>query len=503
MTTSRPSGPLTSGEGGAPGPGPRGPGAGDGIDPKLLKLAMVMLVGAMAALLDTTIVNVAIHTIGRDLHAPLADVQWVLTGYLLSFGMVIPLTGWALARFGGRATWLTSLSVFLVASMAAGASWNIGSLIAFRVVQGIGGGMLVPVLTTLLVQAAGGKPLGRLMATVSLPAVLVPILGPVIGGLIVSNVSWRWIFFVNVPVCLTGLALAWRSMPALEKTGKARPRLDLTGLLLLSPSVALILYGLAQVNGDGGFAHAGVLIPLAAGLALLGLFIAWALRASGQRSAPLIDLRLFRHRSFAAASSLMFISGLSTYGALLLLPLYYQQVRGASPLDAGLLLAPQGIGALLPRTLAGKLTDRIGPRPVVLAGMALAAAGTVPFAMAGPHTSELLLSLVLVVRGAGLTTATIALMAGAFQGLPRASVPDASSTTRIMQQVGGSFGTAVLALILAGHSFGVAFWWSVAFTALAMIPAVLLPRRQAGQAALPEVTDVRGQSAEALPALRG
>jgi EmrB/QacA subfamily drug resistance transporter len=498
MSATHANGPLTPGGGSAPGPAQHGRGASDRIDPQLLKLAMVMLIGAMAALLDTTIVNVAIHTIGRDLHAPLADVQWVMTGYLLSFAMVIPITGWALARFGGRATWLTSLSLFLAASMAAGASWNIGSLIAFRVVQGIGGGMLVPVLVTLLVQASGGKPLGKLMATVTLPAVVVPILGPVIGGLIVNNVSWRWIFFVNVPVCLTGLALAWRAMPALDEKGQAAPRLDLTGLALLSPSVALILYGLAQVSSDGGLAHPGVLIPLAAGLALLGLFIAWALRASRRRTAPLIDLRLFRVRAFASASSLMFISGLSMYGALLLLPLYYQQVRGASPLAAGLLLAPQGIGALLPRTLAGKLTDRIGPRPVVMAGMALAAAGTVPFAMAGPHTSEVLLSLVLIVRGAGLTTANIALMAGAFQGLPRASVPDASSTTRIMQQVGGSFGTAVLAVILAGHSFSVAFWWSVAFTALAMVPAAAMPGRKAGQSALPE----RWRMSEARPVRR-
>jgi predicted MFS family arabinose efflux permease len=211
------------------------------------------------------------------------------------------------------------------------------------------------------------------------------------------------------------------------------------GLALLSPAVALMLYGLAQVSGDGGFAHRAVLIPLAAGAVLLAGFIGWALRPRhGVR--PLIDLRLLRVRSFSAAAGLMFISGLSMYGALFLLPLYYQQVRGASALGAGLLLAPQGIGALLARTLAGKLTDRIGPRPVVLAGMAIAAAGTVPFALAGAHTSELLLSLVLVVRGAGLTTANIALMAGAFTGLPRESVPDASSVTRIMQQVGGSFG---------------------------------------------------------------
>ncbi len=171
-----------------------------------------------------------------------------------------------------------------------------------------------------------------------------------------------------------------------------------------------------------------MLVPLVAGALLLASFITWALRRH-RRVTPLVDLRLFRVRSFTWAASLMFISGLSMYGALLLLPLYYQQVRGASALGAGLLMAPQGIGALLPRTLAGKLTDRIGPRPVVLAGMAVAAAGTVPFALA----------------------------------------------------VGGSFGTAVLAVILVGHSFQATFWWSVAFTALAVLPAVMLPRRAAAR----------------------
>ena len=176
------------------------------------------------------------------------------------------------------------------------------------------------------------------------------------------------------------------------------------------------------------------------------------------------------------------------YGELFICALL-QQVRGASALAAGLLLDPQGIGALLPRTLAGRLTDRIGPQPVVLAGMAIAAAGTISFALAWAHTSELLLSGVLVVRGAGLTTANIALRAGAFTGLPRESVPDASSVTRIMQQVGGSFGTAVLALILVGHSFQATFWWSVAFTALAVLPAAMLPAAGSGPGPEPRARD--------------
>lgn len=307
----------------------------------------------------------AIDTIGRDLHTTVSEIQWVITGYLLSFAMVIPLSGWALARFGGRVTWVFSLTVFLAGSVLSGAAWNVGALIGFRVLQGVGGGLLLPLLTTLLIQASGGRQLGRLMAAVSLPVVVVPILGPVISGLIISNFSWRWIFYVNVPMCLAGIVLAWRGLPAGRPQAAgpgaaARPRLDVTGLLMLCPALAGLLYGLAQVSTSGGFGHPRVLIPLGAGAVLLAAFVVHALRMTGQ---PLMDLRLFRSRGFTGASGVMFLAGLSIYGAMLLLPLYFQEARGYSALTAGLLLVPQGVGSILPRTIVGKLTDRIGPRP--------------------------------------------------------------------------------------------------------------------------------------------
>jgi EmrB/QacA subfamily drug resistance transporter len=458
------------------------------LDPAVVRLIVVLLTGAIPALLDTSIVNVAVDTIGRDLHTSVSTIQWVITGYLLSFAMVIPLSGWALARFGGRLVWTCSLATFLAGSVACGAAWNIGSLIAFRVFQGIGGGLMTPLITTLLVQAVGSSQMGRLMAAISLPIVVVPIFGPVVAGLIISNISWRWIFYVNVPMCLVGLVLAWRRLPASRPKGGAS-RIDLTGLVLLPPALVALLYGLAEVNSNGGFGHAGVIIPLSAGVVLLVAYCLHALRTS---ATPMVDLKLFRARTFTGASTLLFLAGLSIYGAMLLLPLYFQQVRHDSALVAGLLMVPQGIGSIAPRTLAGKLTDRIGPRLVVLAGVALAAVGTIPFALAGLHTNYWLLGAALVVRGAGLGLATIAVMAGAFQGLSREQVPHASSATRIVQFVGGSFGAAVLvALILdrqaAAHAaagaaglataYAHTFWWCTGFTALALIPALLLSGR--------------------------
>ena len=221
--------------------------------------------------------------------------------------------------------------------------------------------------------------------------------------------------------------------------------LDLVGLLLLSPGVVGVIYGLSRVGDAGGFAHPEVLAPLLVGLALVAAFVGWALRR-GQRA--LIDVRLFRHRALATSSLLMFLAGVALYGAMLLLPLYWQQVRGEDALGAGLLLAPQGVGALASRTVAGRLTDSIGGRWVAAVGFALMAVATVPFALATSTTSTWWLMAVLVVRGLAVGAVFIPLMTGAYLGLERSEVPDASIVTRIAQQLGGSFGVAVLAVIL-------------------------------------------------------
>lgn len=266
-------------------------------------------------------------------------------------------------------------------------------------------------------------------------------------------------------------------------------RLDTLGLALLSPAVAALIYGLARVDPSGGFADASVVVPLAIGSGLLGAF---AVHALATRAEPIVDLRLFEVRSFSASACLLFLAGLSLYGALLLLPLYYQQVRGEDVLATGLLLAPQGVGALLVRVRVGELTDRVGARPVVLAGIALTVAGTLPFALAGPNTSQLLLGAALVVRGVGLGAVIVPVMAAAYRGLPEKQIPHASSASRIVQQVGGAFGAAVLAVVLDSRiaanaitgstgivaAFDHAFWWSVGFAVLAFVPALLLPRRK-------------------------
>lgn len=467
------------------------------MDRNTTRLAIALVVGAMAPLFDSTIVSVALHTLGRDLHASVDTVQWISTGYLLAMGVTVPLVGWLQDRIGGRRLWMASLVVFLVGSVLCSLAWDVTSLIVFRVVQGIGAGAMMPLLTTLLMQAAGGRDVGKLMSIASLPTALGPILGPVIGGVILGAGSWPWLFWVNVPFAAAGLLLAWRFIPADGPTGTAR--LDTVGLVLLSPAVVGVLFGLSNASRTDGFARPDVWVPLVAGVLLL---VAFALRATRRRGDALVDIALLRHRPLAAAATLMFLMGAALYGGMLLLPLSFQDLRGADALGAGLLLIPQGVGSLLSRSLAGRLTDRIGARSVAIAGFGVVLLATVPFAFADGSTNPWWIGLVLVVRGLGLGAVMIPVMAVGFVGLERREMPHASTITRLAQQLGGAFGTAVLAVVLAGAAAGSdpagafqqAFWWAIGITAFATAMAALLPGRR------PEPSDGAPSAAEPVRA---
>lgn len=454
---------------------------GTALPPAVRHALLALVVGGIAAILDSTMVTLAIHTLTVDLGSTTATIQWVTTAYLLAMAVAIPVTGWAEARWGGKRAWMAALLVFVVGSVLCAVAWDAGSLIAFRVVQGFGGGLIFPLMQTLAVRAAHGRASSRLMAAVSLPLALGPILGPVIGGLILGALSWRWLFLVNVPLVAAGLVLAWRFLPAdRPAAGAGRARLDAVGLALLAPGLAGVLLGLSRLAEDGGLGHVGVLGPLVAGLALLGAFVARALHPGARP--PVVDVRLLQLRSLGGASAVLFAAGAAMYAAMFLLPLYYQQLRGESVLDAGLLLIPQGVGALLARFVVGGLVERFGARAVTVGSFLLAAVATVPFAVAGPGTNLWWLGAVLFVRGIGIGAVMIPPMSVAYQDVPREDVPHATMNTRITQQVGASFGTAIVAVALqsllddgATHAFQGAFWWAIVVTLVALVPALMLP----------------------------
>jgi EmrB/QacA subfamily drug resistance transporter len=480
--------------------------ANDRVDPKVLKMALILVVGALAVVFDTTIVSVALHQLATSLHVPVSTIQWVTTGYVLALGVAVPLSTWALARFGGKRVWMFALTVFLIGSIGSSLAWDAGSLIGWRVVQGLGGGLMLPVMTTLVMQAARGRALGRTISWVALPALLGPILGPLVGGAIITDLSWRFMFWVNVPFCVVGLILAGRYLakdaPAVSA---ARPRLDVWGLVLLTPGIATVILGLSNAGSANGFDHPDVIVPLAAGVAFLIAFTIYALR----RRNPLVDIRLLVTRSVGSSSSVLFLSGFSLYGAMLLLPLYYQEIRGVSALTAGLMLVPQGLGTLLSRQIAGPLTDRIGSRSIAVVGFFVVAAATVPFSFVDETSDGWLLALWLLIRGIGLGAVTMPVMTASYVGLDRSQIAHSSVLTRTAQQVGGSFGTAVLAVILeqsisgtgtdaAVSGFHVAFWWATGFSLLATALCVWLPGRKQVRAAA--VASVAAPSAPAAVA---
>jgi EmrB/QacA subfamily drug resistance transporter len=473
------------------------------LDREILLLGAVVVLGTIMTILDITIVNVAVPTLGVEFETSISTIQWVLTGYMLAFASVIPLTGWATERFGAKRVWITSLLVFMLGSALAAASWSVGSLIGFRIVQGLGAGMILPVGQTILAQAAGPQRMGRVMSLIGVPMLLGPILGPVLGGLIVDQVSWRWIFLINLPIGVAAVLLAQRLLP--EAKPRREHRLDVRGLALLSPGVAVFLYGLAEAGNHGGFVDTRTLAALTIGFVLVGGFV-W--HASRARGGALIELGLFRRRGFATAAATNFTLGLALFGALILLPLYYQLVRGESPLATGLLLAPQGLGAALAMPLAGKLTDEIGAHVVVPVGIGLALLGTVAYLLVGDDTSYVLLGVALFLIGAGLGATIMPSMAVAFQAVTREAVPLASSALNTIQRLAGAIGTALFAVVLqqqidaripgleggieglAGltpqqrsevapalaDAFGATFWIAIAFVGVALVPALLLPK---------------------------
>jgi EmrB/QacA subfamily drug resistance transporter len=449
------------------------------IEPHVWRIATVVVLGSIMSILDTTIVNVALETLGRDLHSQLSDIQWVLTGYMLALAAVIPVTGWAARRFGAGNVYLVSLVLFTAGSILCGTAGSTTELIVFRIIQGLGGGMLLPIGQLMLADAAGPKRMGRVMSVVAIPAMLAPILGPTIGGLIVDNLSWRWIFYVNVPIGIIAFAAAWRVLP---RGARTPARLDVPGFVLLASGVPLLTYGLAEIGATGHFATPKVVLPLVAGVLLIGAFAFHALRAER----PLLDIRLYRRGTYASASIAMFCLGAALFGGMVLMPLYWQQIRAEDALHTGLLLAPLGIGMALVMPIAGKLTDRYGGGPLALIGVVVTTLATIPFGMIGAHTPILALSGITVIRGMGVGFAFVPAMTAAYAALKRSELSDAAPQLNIVQRVGGSIGTAVLAVVLqralagatsldeAASAYGTAFWWSIGLTAAAIVPCIVL-----------------------------
>jgi EmrB/QacA subfamily drug resistance transporter len=413
----------------------------------ILKVAGVVVLGAIMSILDITVVNVALPTFQTTFASagqPLAysTVAWTVTGYTLALATVIPLTGWAADRFGTKRLYMTAVALFTLGSVLCAMASSIEMLISFRVLQGLGGGMLMPLGMTIMTRAAGPKRMGRLMAILGVPMLLGPIGGPILGGWLIDTASWHWIFLINAPIGAIALVYALLVLP--KDAPRPSESFDFVGMLMMSPGLALFLYGVSSIPAEGKVGTPKVLIPALVGLALVISFVFYSFKPQH----PLLDLRLFRNRNLAVSTLTMFLFGVAFFGGLLLVPTYFQQIRGESVLRAGLLVAPQGIGAMLTMPIAGTLADKIPVGRIVPFGLVLIAAGMAGLTQISSTTPYPVLIAILFVMGLGMGGTMMPIMTSALKTLRSAEVARGSTLLNITQQIASSVGVAVMSVIL-------------------------------------------------------
>ena len=461
----------------------------DNIDAAVLKVAGVVVLGAIMSILDITVVNVALRTFQHVFAEPGAKpldyslVAWTVTGYTLALATVIPLSGWAADRFGTKRLYMTAIALFATGSALCATAWDIHSLIAFRVLQGFGGGMLMPIGMTIMTRAAGPHRMGRLMAILGVPMLLGPILGPIIGGWLIDHASWHWIFLINVPLGLIALVYAYAVLD--KDAPEPSESFDFLGMALLSPGLATFLYGVSSIPGEGTFNAPKVYVPMIIGVILMVTFVFHSFRPQH----PLLDLRLFRNRNLTVAIITMFMFAGAFFGGLLLVPQYFQQIRLETPLQAGLLVAPQGIGAMCTMPIAGALADRLPIGRIVPVGLVVILIGMFGFTQVTDTTPYPVLIAFLVVMGFGMGSTMMPLFTSALKTLSAHEVARGSTLLNITQQIASSVGVATLSVVLtnqlkgdtsppaAADAFATTFWVAFVLVACTLIPALLLPRK--------------------------
>ena len=469
------------------------------------KVGIVFLLGLFMELLDMTVVNVAIPTLQRDFNAQLAGIEWVITGYLLGLAVFIPVAGFLADRFGSKRVFMLALAVFSAASLGAGLAWSLDSLIVFRLLQGVGGGMLTPVGTAMVFRAFPRDRRAIASAFVAVPAALAPALGPVLGAYLVEYQTWHWIFLLNVPIGVLGLFLGWRWLR--EDRVHPHHRFDGRGFLLSSVGFTLLLYGLSQA-ATHDWVSPEVAGPVIAGVLALAVLAFVELRAAE----PMLDVRLFGIRSFVSANAAIAVAMAAMMSGLFLIPLFLQGPGGETVLESGLVTFAQAFGIIAGMPLAAKLHARVGSRPLVIGGLALALLSSWLFTGITPDVDLMSVRIWMALRGLGMAMVFVAGQLALFGDVPHDRTARASSLFNVSRQVAASIGVAFTATVLSGQlmsnlattagssggpaaelaaqvsAFQAAFWVPVILAGVGIVAALFLPRRwTAGTTSLTEL----------------
>jgi EmrB/QacA subfamily drug resistance transporter len=448
---------------------------------------------------------------------PYSAVAWTVTAYTLALATVIPLTGWAADRFGTKRLYIMAIVLFTAGSALCASATTLNMLIAFRVLQGLGGGMLMPLGMTIMTRAAGPARMGRLMAILGVPMLLGPIFGPILGGWLIEIASWHWIFLINVPLGVIASIYAFVVLP--KDHAEPTESLDVVGVLLMSPGLALFLFGVSSIPQKGTMNDPKVYVNMAVGLGLMLAFVWHSFRPKH----PLLDLRLFKNRNLTVSIITMFIFAAAFFGGLLLVPTYYQQVRGESTLSAGWLVAAQGLGAMITMPIAGTLVDKYPVGRIVPFGLVAIVVGMFGMTQITSTTPYTQITALLFVMGLGMGATMMPIFTTALKTLTHHEVARGSTLLNITQQIASSIGVAVMSVVLtnnlkesplalpaiasnrdpsiaeklgpeaiakglaeAAQAFADTFLVAAILVALTLIPAAFLPRRREASRLLDE-----------------
>lgn len=406
-------------------------------------VAIVYVTALFLDILDTTIVNVAIPALGQEFRSD--NAEWIVLGYTLSLAVWIPTSGWLGDKFGTKKTFMFALVAFTIGSMACAAAQTMEQLIAFRVLQGIGGGMLTPVGVAMLFRAFPPAERAKASTFIMIPTLAAPALGPILGGLLVTHANWRWIFLINLPVGIVGIWIGARYLR--EQKEPTAGAFDLPGFVLSGAALALIVYALSE-GPRGGWTSAPVVVT-----GVVGVVCAVAMvRVELRTERPLLDLRLLRNnRIFRQCNMMSLFSTMGFLGLLFVMPLYLQLLRGQDALHSGLTTFPQAFGVMISSQIAGRLYARIGPRRLMGWGLLAASLVIAMFTTVDLHTDLWLIRSMMFLRGLCMGFAFVPMQAASYATIEPQDNGRASSIFSTQRQVGISVGVAVLASILASY----------------------------------------------------
>lgn len=403
-------------------------------------VAVIFVLGLFMEIMDTTIVNVAIPTLQKTFNASGAGIEWVVIGYLLSIAVWIPSSGWIGDRIGTKRTFLFALLMFTISSMLCGQANSIGELIAFRILQGVGGGMLTPVGTAMLYRAFPPEERARASTVLVIPTVIAPALGPIIGGLLIDHLSWRWIFYVNVPIGIFGLIFG--GLYLRESKEPTAGRFDVAGFVLAASGLAGMLYALSQ-GPEKGWGSGEVLVTGLVGVALTVAMVVVELRIDQ----PMLTLRLYRDRMFRNSNMINTLSYASFAAFLFLLPQFLQSLLGYSALESGLTTFPQAVGVILASQFVGKLYHTIGPRRLVAAGLVGVSLSNIPFMFVTLGVSQMTIRELMFLRGLSMAFAFVPLQAATYANIAKQDTGRASAIFSTQRQASAAIGVAILATL--------------------------------------------------------